>query len=116
MCENCEVDTLVIANISSEQIPLITKKLNQAKFYFTRISSTGGFLNISSNTLLIGISKNRYDDLINLLHKYGRKQRTHIATQTQIEAHFQPSQPIIIEAETGGSTILTLPVVYFEQY
>jgi uncharacterized protein YaaQ len=116
MCDNCEVDILIIANISSEHIPLITKKLNQEQFYFTRISSSGGLLLVSTNTLLIGIQQERYDALMALLYTYCKKQRTHIATQTQMEAHFQPSQPIIIEAETGGATILTLPVEHYEQY
>jgi len=116
MCENYQINILVIANVASEHIPIITKKLNQEKFYFTRIASSGGLLHISTNTLLIGMQKERYDDLMGLLTKYCKKQLTHIATQTQMEAHFQPSQPIIIEAETGGATILTVPVQHFEQY
>ena len=116
MCANCEIDTLIIANISSEQIPLLTKKLNEERYYFTRIASSGGLLHLSTNTLLIGIRQDSYDDLMELLYTYCKKQLTHIATQTQMEAHFQPSQPIIIEAETGGATILTLPLEHFEQY
>jgi uncharacterized protein YaaQ len=116
MCENCDIDLLIVANISSEHVPLITKKLNQEQYYFTRIASNSSLLNLSTDTLIIGIQQDRYDSLKELLHKYCKKQRTHIATQTQMEAHFQPSQPIIIEAETGGATILTLPVIHFEQY
>ena len=116
MCENCEINTLLIANISSEHLTPLTKELNERRFYFTRIASSGGFLNFSTNTLLIGIRQERYDELMGLLHTYCKKQRTHIATQTQMEAHFQPAQPIIIEAETGGATLLTLPVEHFEQF
>lgn len=116
MCENCEINTLIIANVASEQVPTLTKELNQKRFYFTRIASSGGFLHLSTNTLLIGIRQARYDELMEILHACCKKQRTHIATQTQMEAHFQPSQPIIIEAETGGATLLTLPVRHFEQY
>jgi uncharacterized protein YaaQ len=116
MCENCEIDTLIIANVSSENVPLLTHELNEERFYFTRIDSSGGLLHLATNTLLIGIQAERYDDLMEILHTYCAKQRTHIATQTQMETHFQPSQPIIIEAETGGATILTLPVEHFEQY
>ena len=116
MCENCTINTLIIANASSEQVPPLTKELNKQRFYFTRIASSGGFMQLSTNTLLIGIHNERYDELMDILHKFCKKQRTHIATQTQIEAHFQPTQPIIIEAETGGATILTVPVEHFEQY
>jgi uncharacterized protein YaaQ len=116
MGENSEINTLVIATIANEQLPLLIKALNKSRFYFTRIDSSGGLLYLSTSTLLIGIRKERYDKLMDLLHTYCKKQRTHIATQTQMETHFQPSQPVIIEAETGGANILTLAVEYFEQY
>ena len=116
MCDNFGINTLIIANASSEHVPFLIDVLNKKHFYFTQIASSGGFLQISTNTLLIGIHRDRYDELMELIRTYCKKQLTHIATQTQMEAHFQPSQPIIIEAETGGATILTLPVEHFEQY
>ncbi len=116
MTKKPEVEILVVSNVASESINDLTRLLNQNRFYFTRIASSGSFLHLSTNTLLIGISEARYDDLMALLKRCCSKQRTHIATQTQMEAHFQPAQPLIIEAETGGATILTLPVEYFEQY
>jgi len=116
MCENCKINTLIIANVSSEQVPVLMKELIQKRFSFTRIASSGGLLTVSTNTFLIGIRQERHGELMGLLNTCCKKQLTHIATQTQMEAHFQPSQPIIIEAETGGATILTLPVDHFEQY
>jgi len=116
MCENCDINTLVLVYLTSDQIPALTAALVEKKFYFTRIASRGGFLNLSTDTLLIGINKDRNAELMLILDTHCSKRRTHIATQTQMEAHFQPSQPIIIEAETGGATILTLPVEHFEQY
>ncbi len=116
MCENNKVDTLFIVNIYSENITQLRDRLNQEHFYFTQIASSGGLLQRITNTLLIGIRKDRSNELMTLLNTYCKKQRTHIATQTQMEAHFQPGQPIIIEAEIGGATILTLPVLHFEQY
>ncbi len=116
MCENCDINTLIIATASSDQVPMLTKELNKQRFYFTHVASSGSFMQLSTNTLLIGIPHERYKELMDILHKHCKKQRTHIATQTQIEAHFQPAQPIIIEAEMGGATILTIPVEHFEQY
>ena len=116
MSENRQVDILIVANIASESLPTLTQELVQKQFYFTRVASSGGFMYSATNTLLIGIRKERYDTLMEILHRCCKKQRTHIATQTQMEAHFQPAQPLIIEAETGGATILSIPVDYFEQY
>jgi len=116
MSENSNINTLVIASVSSENLQALVTALNEGRFYFTRLNSSGGFLYLSLNTLLIGVRRERYDELMEILTHCCRKQRTHIATQTQMEAHFQPAQPTIIEAEIGGATILTLPVEYFEQY
>jgi uncharacterized protein YaaQ len=116
MCENCEINTLLLVYLSADQIPALTAALIEEKFHFTQIASRGGFLNLSTNTLLIGINNVRHDKLKVLLDTHCSKRRTHIATHTQMEAHFQPSQPIIIEAETGGATIMTLPVEHFEQF
>jgi uncharacterized protein YaaQ len=116
MDPNLKIDTLVIINLASDQLSSLKKALNQNQFYFTLVDNAGGLLENPTHTLFIGINSSRYDELIKLLHKNCKKQRTHIATQTQMEIHLQPHQPIIIEAETGGATILTLPVAYFEQY
>ena len=43
MCENCKIDTLVILYLTNEQIDELTKELNQQRFFFTRIASSGGF-------------------------------------------------------------------------
>ena len=32
MCENCEINTLIIATASSEQVPMLTKELNKQRF------------------------------------------------------------------------------------
>ena len=116
MCENTSIDYLVIASISKSRTPGLAQELVEQKYYFTRIDASGGFLQGSTNTLLIGISKNRLDQLKEILRKYCRRRVSHIPTTTQIEALGQYSQPLIIEAETGGATIHTLPVTHFEQF
>ena len=95
---------------------LLKRDLIQKRFFFTTVDDTGGFFFSSTSTIFVGIPSDRFDELMEIINSHCKKQRTHIATQTQIETHFQPSQPIIIEAETGGATILTLPVEHFEQY
>ena len=110
------IDTLIIAVISSQDFIPVKNHLNFHQYFFTHISSSGGFLQSSSDLLLIGINYKRLEHLNSLLYDHCKKRITNIATQTQIETHFQPTQPIIIEAETGGATLLTFPVERFEQF
>lgn len=110
------IDTLVILNVTNEQIDELTRQLNRRQFYFTRIASSGSFLRYPNNSLLIGIPKNRLDDLKSLIHECCRRRTAHIAAQSHIEAYPHHSQPVIIEAEIGGATLQTLAVERFEQF
>jgi uncharacterized protein YaaQ len=116
MCENCGIDTLVILYITNEQIDTLTQNLNEQRFYFTRIASSGGFLNYPNNSLLIGISKDRLDDLKALVKQCCQRRTTHIAAQTHIESYLHHSAPVIVEAEVGGVTLQTIAVEHFEQF
>ena len=116
MLANSNINTLTIVNISIEQLPVLKQALNDQHFYFTAIDTGGGILSNQTQTLFIGLNISRYDELVRLLTTYCKTRRTHIATQSQMEIHLQPHQPIIIEAETGGATIFTIPVEHFEQY
>ncbi len=116
MCENCDIDTLIIANVSSEDVHPLLEALNKRRFYFTRMAGGAGFFEHSTTTLLIGIQRERYDELMDLLLEHCRKQRVHIPVQAQLEAHFQITHPVFIEAEIGGATILALPIEHFEQF
>jgi len=116
MCENCGIDTLVILYITNEQIDALTKELIERRFYFTRIASSGGLLNYPNSSLILGISKERLDDLKAIVKQYCQRRTTHIATQTHIEAYPHHSAPVIVEAEVGGAILHTLPVEHFEQF
>ncbi len=116
MCENSKIDTLVILYVTNEQIDELIRKLNNRRFYFTRIASSGGFLNYPNSSLIIGIAKDRLDDLKDLIRDCCRRRTTHIATQTHIESYPHHSTPVIVEAEVGGATLQTLAVEHFEQF
>ena len=116
MCENCKIDTLVILYLTNEQIDELTKKLNQQRFYFTLIASSGEFFNYPNSSLIIGISKDRLDDLKTLIQQCCQRRTTHIATQTHVESYPHHGAPVIVEAEVGGATLHTMAVEHFEQF
>ena len=116
MCDNCDIDTLVILYITNEQIDNLTEKLNDQQFYFTRIASTGGFLNYPNSSLLIGISNDRLDNLKSIVKECCQRRITQITTQTHFESYPHHSTPAIIEAEVGGATLRSVDVEHFEQF
>ncbi len=116
MCENCKIDTLVMLYVTNEQIDELSEKLIDQQFYFTRIANSGGFLNYPNSSLIIGISKDRLNDLKALIKQCCSRRTTHIATQTHIESYPHHSTPAVVEAEIGGATLHTLDVEHFEQF
>lgn len=116
MCENCDIDTLVILYVTNEQIDMLAQKLIEHRFYFTRIASSGGFLNYPNSSLIIGISKDRFDELKSVVKICCQRRTTHIATQTHIESYPHHSTPVIVEAEIGGATMQMVSVEHFEQF
>lgn len=110
------VDTLVILNVTNEQIDELAKQLVKRDFHFTRIASSGGFLQFPNNSLLIGIASERLGDLKDLVYQCCRRRTAHIATQSHVESYPHHSQPVIIEAEVGGASLQILKVDHFEQF
>jgi uncharacterized protein YaaQ len=116
MCENCKIDTLIFLYVRNEQIEGLSKELIANQFQFTIISSSGGLLSYPNNSILIGISKDRLDELRKIVKRCCQRRTTHIATQTHIESYPQHSTPIIVEAEIGGAILNIVEVDHFEQF
>jgi len=111
-----DIDTLVILNVTNEQIDVFAKELVKRQFQFTRIAGSGGFLQYPNNSLLMGISHDRLSELKDLVYQCCRRRTAHIATQSHVESYPHHSQPIIIEAEIGGASLQILSVDHFEQF
>lgn len=116
MSIKAEIDTLVIINVSGDQMQSLARQLVEQDFHFTQIDSSGGLLHVLTNSLLVGIHRQRYPELKELIHTCCQRRRTHIAAETQMDIHLHPGQPIIIEAEIGGATLNALDVEHFEQF
>jgi uncharacterized protein YaaQ len=113
MTHTNSIDRLVIAIVSDDQVSELTQQLVKGHFFFTRIESSGGFLQRASISLLIGIAQARYEDLMALLRQYCKRRRTYVAAR--LETPMQPSQPVMIEAEVGGAVVYSFEVERFVQ-
>ena len=116
MCENCDIDILVIVNMYGNHINELTNQLIKKKFTFTRINTGGGLLSMTSNSLLIGIPHERHTELKELLRSCCKRELTHIPTQINLESHIPITQSMAIEAEVGGANLHSIAVEHFEQF
>ena len=58
---------LIIAIIQDQYINKVTRSLMQKKIRATRLSSSGGFLNSGSTTLLIGTEEENIDSIVEII-------------------------------------------------
>ncbi len=108
------IDYLVVVTLTGDQVGDLTQQLVQGKFYFTRIEGSGGLVPKAAANLLIGIARERREDLIKILQKCCQRRRTFIPARIE-PASFQ-GQPVMIEAEIGGADIFTFEIERFEQF
>ena len=95
---------LITAIVNKEDSKNVCNELIKAKFYVTRLATTGGFLMAGNMTLLIGTEDERVDDCIKVISRCC-KQRTGVGLETAMP----------IEVTVGGATIFVTNVERFEK-
>lgn len=104
---------LVTAIVNKEDSKAVCNKLLKAKFYVTRLATTGGFLMAGNMTLMIGTEDERVDECIACISKCC-KQRTEIVPGTaSLGVGLESTMPI--QVTVGGATVFVTNVERFEK-
>lgn len=105
---------LVVAIIHDEDSQDLVEKLTEENYGVTKLASTGGFLKSGNTTLLIGVEKEKVDDVIQII-KDICKTRKEITTTTPMVGDNSGFMAIPIEVVVGGATIFVLDIEKFEK-
>ena len=104
---------LVTAIVNKEDSKAVCNELLKAKFYVTRLATTGGFLMAGNMTLMIGTEDERVDECIACISKCC-KQRTEIVPGTASRGvGLESTMPI--QVTVGGATVFVTNVERFEK-
>jgi uncharacterized protein YaaQ len=108
--ESC--DTLLMAVVQAQDADIVDNILNEMNLSLTRLPSTGAFLGRRNATLLIGIPKDRQQEILQALKENCRQRIEYIAVPLE-------SAPLPMPAPTpvtvGGATIFALEVEHYEE-
>ncbi|RKD28827.1 cyclic-di-AMP receptor [Thermohalobacter berrensis] len=106
---------LVIAIVQDEDAPKLVDNLMKNNYRITKLASTGGFLKSGNTTLLIGVEKEKVDDVIEIIKKLckSRKQVTTSPSPTPMTGGVYIPYPV--EVQVGGATIFVVDVDKFEK-
>lgn len=107
------IDQLCLVTVLGEQAGELTARLLRDGFHVTEMNTSGGLLQDTQVSLLIGLSQQRQRQLLAHIRDCCRRHTRFIPAH--LEGSSSLFQPAIIEAEVGGAIIYVLPVERFEQ-
>ncbi len=105
---------LIIAVLQHEDEDAFVQSLEEANIRSTRIGSSGGFLRASNVTMMIAVTEEQVDVVLNLLKKHCKRRTRHLyplLPNLEARERFLGSIPV----EVGGATVFILPVERMEK-
>lgn len=104
---------LVIAVIHDEDAHKLMEALTCKGFMATKLASTGGFLKTGNTTFLVGIPKDKVDDVIEVIKEQCKTEKQLTLVSPAIPSAIEGCMPYPVEVTVGGATVFVIDV---EQY
>ncbi|QTX02828.1 transcriptional regulator [Candidatus Phytoplasma luffae] len=102
---------LVLAIVSNEDANQVEMNLNKENFFNTRLATKGGFLKENNVTFIIGLKKEKVEQVLEIFRKYSKTKTQLIPNNIFNEFSFYFNLPS--EVSIGGATIFILDVEKF---
>lgn len=100
---------LVLAIINNDDSAVAANALTAGGFFVTKLSTTGGFLQVGNTTLLIGTEEDRVTELVGILKKYCATHKKVVPTTESLGRGLH-KDGIAPEITVGGATYFVLDV------
>lgn len=107
---------LVVVVIQDEDANKVSAELRDKNFGLTKLASTGGFLSSGNTTLMIGVEKEKVEEVLDIIRN-NCKTRKKLTTAMMPSAYTASSGyiPRSMEVLIGGATVFVLDVDKFEK-
>lgn len=106
---------LVIAVVQDDDVDELVQKLVKKKVSSTKLASTGGFLREGNTTLLIGIEKERVEEIISIIKDVCKSRKQTFTTPIPPTGSAGVFIPYPIDVLVGGATIFVVDIDRFEK-
>lgn len=104
---------LVIAVVSAQDTNAVINHLLKAKFYVTKLATSGGLLKAGNTTLLIGVEDQQVDEVLKVIESHSKRRKEPVPLMTASEFAIFSSQ--VVEVPVGGATVFVLDVEQFKK-
>ena len=96
---------LITAIVNKEDSKNVCNELIKAKFYVTRLATTGGFLRAGNTTLLMGVNDDKLDGAIKIIEKVCKSRKQIAPSPSPIAGGTGAYVPYPIAVMVGGAVI-----------
>lgn len=104
---------MVIAIVQDDDSLDLIDTLTDKNFRVTKLATTGGFLKSGNTTLLIGVEKEKIDEVMGLIKDVCEKRTEVVASPSPLTGTPGLYMQYPIEVEVGGATIFVIDVDQF---
>jgi uncharacterized protein YaaQ len=106
---------LIIATVQDRDADTILSILTTNGQRLTRLSSTGGFLQQGTSTMILGLDESLVPETLRIIQKQSRRRSMFMPSLIGgSDPVYGPADQV--EVEIGGAAIFVLPVEQFEQF
>lgn len=106
---------LIIAIVHDDDAAELINTLTDEGFGVTKLATTGGFLKSGNTTLLIGVEKEKLDDVMSIIQDVCKTRKGVISPPSPVLGTTGVYIPNPIEVTIGGATVFVLDVDRFEK-
>lgn len=104
---------LVLAIVQDDNALDLVDAITEEGFRVTKLATTGGFLKSGNTTLMIGVEKEKVQDVIAVVEEVCKKRKQMIATPAPVTGNIDMYMSYPIEVEVGGATVFVIDVDQF---
>lgn len=105
---------LVIAIVQDEDAIDVLDSLTERKFGVTKLATTGGFLKAGNTTLMVGVEKEKVDEVVNVIKTVCKKRKETVIAPTPLSSNEGGYvQQCPMQITVGGATVFVVDVDKF---
>lgn len=105
---------LILAIVNNDDSAIVASELTRAGFVITKLSTTGGFLQVGNTTLMIGAEDDQVDTIREIIRSRSYTRKKSVPTNSSYGKGIAPCDTVA-ETNVTGATVFVLSVDSFEK-
>ena len=105
---------LILAIVNNDDSAIVAAELTREGFAFTKLSTTGGFLQVGNTTLLIGAEDTEVERVKEIIRRKSSSRTKTVPTNASYGRGIAPCDSMV-ETKVTGATVFVLNVESFDK-